>query len=1100
MNKDRTTSARPPGAQKIRWGLMTVATLGTVLVGVLLTAVWLLNDQQRIRRLAEGWLSEATGRQLVIAGDFNLQPGRIIMLTARDVSWANAAWSARTNMLTVGELQASLDMWKLLSGELHLENVSITQGQILLEWNESDAFNWQFSDSPTASEKKPDPLPVFLKTAQLKNFSVVFVHPNLVEDLMIDIAHAEHSEDADHRLVVQANAAMGERQLEVNSTLGPFPELIVGGAVNFDVSIRGPHAVLTGSGRFDWLTELENPSLSASLTAPKASEVLDALKLPASTRGPVDLQFNITSEANSVIADAGGIFGEHSLAANLVVKNLGTLEGFSLSADASGPSMGDAVAIAGKEGLPKTPYELKVKVHQTADGMELTKLSLITAGLTVNGKGLAKKLPALRDINLELDVSGENLGAVSQLFGTRLNTSLPFNVSARISSNGDNVPDSVNADVQVGKASAKLGGTLAESADLSGSRLSFSLATNDGTELTRIAGWELPPNVPLSVRGDLQVLEQRTLNLTKVAAQIATTQLGFDGKIQAGRQGTPVNGRLSFNSSNIAETGTLLRLDNLPDRSVKGTASVNFSPGRVQITDISLQGEDTTLSGMVELSGDSYSNVGFELEGSGPDLNRVMPVVKNYQAAKVPFDIKAKGRFSKTLIDIEALDATLGSAQFNTSGAVTLEPMLAASNVVIRGEGTRLADVGYVMGRPLRPSPFKFSASMAGDSGQLLIDDLKFESGESDLSGRIHIIDGNRPYFDLQLNSDDFDLDELWGNNEGNEKTAAVTTAAEPAEENALFWFADEPLPLDFTGSFNGKFDLQASRLHADNLMFTNLTANATLSDGVFDAQQITVDMPTGLIRAKGKLTPTTEGWQLRAEVQSNKTVLNFDESPLVAASELPRHAIDARLTATGRTAREMASTANGFVWILGGKGKTPSGQLGPLVGDFLTELISIINPFSKNEPYVTRDCQGLYFEITDGIFETAPAIVIQSDKLIIAAVGKIDLASETLDFTFETTPREGIGLSLNDLVSPYTRITGNLSNPKITLDPTGSLIEGGAAVYTAGLSILAKSLWKRWFRSGEACQKVAGEALKIRRARAPDAVPDLDEMIAGIE
>jgi hypothetical protein len=145
-------------------------------------------------------------------------------------------------------------------------------------------------------------------------------------------------------------------------------------------------------------------------------------------------------------------------------------------------------------------------------------------------------------------------------------------------------------------------------------------------------------------------------------------------------------------------------------------------------------------------------------------------------------------------------------------------------------------------------------------------------------------------------------------------------------------------------------------------------------------------------------------------------------------------------------------------------------------------------------------DCTGMYFEISDGTLETAPMIVIQSDELIIAAVGKIDLASETLDFTFETSPRTGIGISLGDLVNPFTRVTGNLSNPQIKLDPTGSLIEGGAAVYTAGLSILAKSLWKRWFGSREVCQKVAAEALKIRRSRGPGAVPDLDKMIADIE
>ncbi len=67
----------------------------------------------------------------------------------------------------------------------------------------------------------------------------------------------------------------------------------------------------------------------------------------------------------------------------------------------------------------------------------------------------------------------------------------------------------------------------------------------------------------------------------------------------------------------------------------------------------------------------------------------------------------------------------------------------------------------------------------------------------------------------------------------------------------------------------------------------------------------------------------------------------------------------------------------------------------------------------------------------------------------------------------FETTPRKGIGVSVTDYITPFAKLEGILNSPRITLDREGTVVEGGAAVVTLGLSILAKGLWKSWFGSG---------------------------------
>ncbi len=64
------------------------------------------------------------------------------------------------------------------------------------------------------------------------------------------------------------------------------------------------------------------------------------------------------------------------------------------------------------------------------------------------------------------------------------------------------------------------------------------------------------------------------------------------------------------------------------------------------------------------------------------------------------------------------------------------------------------------------------------------------------------------------------------------------------------------------------------------------------------------------------------------------------------------------------------------------------------------------------------------------------------------------------------------------------------MAKPKLRLDPTGILVEGGAAFATAGLSIVAKSLYKRWLKKELSCDELTEEARKMRAKINPLEVP----------
>jgi hypothetical protein len=86
--------------------------------------------------------------------------------------------------------------------------------------------------------------------------------------------------------------------------------------------------------------------------------------------------------------------------------------------------------------------------------------------------------------------------------------------------------------------------------------------------------------------------------------------------------------------------------------------------------------------------------------------------------------------------------------------------------------------------------------------------------------------------------------------------------------------------------------------------------------------------------------------------------------------------------------------------------------------------------------------------------------------------------------------PRKGVGISASSLANPFVGLRGTLSKPELSLDPAGALVRGGAAYATMGLSLVAESLYQRWFKSKDPCKTLTNEAFNIRKKRDPAHVP----------
>ena len=144
---------------------------------------------------------------------------------------------------------------------------------------------------------------------------------------------------------------------------------------------------------------------------------------------------------------------------------------------------------------------------------------------------------------------------------------------------------------------------------------------------------------------------------------------------------------------------------------------------------------------------------------------------------------------------------------------------------------------------------------------------------------------------------------------------------------------------------------------------------------------------------------------------------------------------------------------------------------------DFFYELLNTLNPFSATDPYSNLKCVTVLASVEDGTVVGDPVLVVQSDRLNIFANAEVDLKTEQVDADFNTVPQKGLGFSLSNLVNPYVKVSGTLADPSLGFDPGSTLIEGGAAVATSGLSILAKSFADRFLSSRDPCGKAITDA-----------------------
>ncbi len=99
-------------------------------------------------------VKQATGRDLVIEGDIDLEISLTPAIAVGGVRFANAAWGSRPDMVKIDRFEARVALIPLLSGTIDVQKIVLIGADILLEKNAKGEANFVFTAKATPSPSK----------------------------------------------------------------------------------------------------------------------------------------------------------------------------------------------------------------------------------------------------------------------------------------------------------------------------------------------------------------------------------------------------------------------------------------------------------------------------------------------------------------------------------------------------------------------------------------------------------------------------------------------------------------------------------------------------------------------------------------------------------------------------------------------------------------------------------------------------------------------------------------------------------------------------------------------------------------------------------
>ena len=291
--------------------------------------------------------------------------------------------------------------------------------------------------------------------------------------------------------------------------------------------------------------------------------------------------------------------------------------------------------------------------------------------------------------------------------------------------------------------------------------------------------------------------------------------------------------------------------------------------------------------------------------------------------------------------------------------------------------------------------------------------------------------------------------------------------------------FVEEELPFERLRSLDLSAELAAGEVRSRDAHAQNFKLALNGEGGTYDVRASFDVAEGGAAEGHFVFDAAGDTAEVTLELAANGLLLNIASGEVDDPSQIPPLGFLATVRSKGDSPRALASVANGRLILTQGAGRIDNTTVGLASGDILAQIFSALNPFAKDEQYSKWDCTVVALSVTDGIGELEPMLA-QAEKLLIVGHGTVDLKTEKLDIEFNTKPRTGVGVTADMFVTPFVKLSGTLGKPGVGMNASGTLLAGGAAALTGGMSLVVRGLADRATAEADQCPDAHAELAEL--------------------
>ncbi|MGB5690352.1 MAG: AsmA-like C-terminal region-containing protein, partial [Woeseiaceae bacterium] len=680
--------------------------------------------------------------------------------------------------------------------------------------------------------------------------------------------------------------------------------------------------------------------------------------------------------------------------------------------------------------------------------------------------------------NMELQLSSNNLGEVASVFGISGLPERPIEMQgrAKIVNAGIEATEDIVANVE--KISIAVNGLFAREKGLRGSDLNVRIS---GPNLAALAAdfgvSKRVPHEAYSIGGKVLVRDS-DIGLSRVTGTVGRSSIQVDGRLVAGKRLAGSEFKVAANGPALEQLAQLLDPVTVAAGPYDVSGTVAFKSDSVGLRDFRLVRDRGEADFDIEFGlAPASRSIRFDVNAKGPDIRAALQNYKGFEPATASFILDTRGYFSDARWSFDKYELTVGKARMQANGTLDFRGEGEESRFNFSGDIPSLAAIGQFQGRQFRDQSLSWQAIVTSNNGIVDIGDLHGRLGDSEITGSARVSIAEIPEVSLDIQSDSLVLVPLLA------EEMATPDEDEVVEDTRLI--PDFELPVQALRKLNGTINLRIGKLQREKLHLEDLVLRADLRDGRLDVSRLAFNAPSGHLAARALIQPAGDS----ADVSLAVVARDFAVGLFGQNQDLEMTGdVDIKVASTGGSLRQLAANANGVVFaeVRGGQ-VADMAFLNLFYGDMFSQILGTISPLLVSNTEAQLECAIFPYEISDGQLSSVPYTFFGTDSIRISSDTRVDLATEELDLDVRTSATKGVKLSAGQVLNPHIKVIGTLAEPQVAVDAQGTIISGGAAVASGGLTILAKMGLERLFGSKDPCTDIAKQARDALGDRFPE-------------